>query len=58
MIVKNDPEQFQDYLSDASNFKGYAESLYIPVNEHEVAELLKYFNDQKIRLTVTGNGTR
>jgi D-lactate dehydrogenase (cytochrome) len=57
MIVKNDPEQFQDYLSDASNFKGYAESLYIPENEHEVAELLKYFNDQKIRVTVTGNGT-
>jgi len=38
-------------------FKGSAESLYLPENEKEVAELLRYFNDQKIKATVSGNGT-
>jgi D-lactate dehydrogenase (cytochrome) len=57
MIIKNDPDQFQDYLSDASNYKGSAEALYIPENEPELIELLKSFNGNKIRSTVTGNGT-
>lgn len=57
MIVKSDPDQFQDYLSDASNFKGSAEALYIPGNEKEVTDLLRYFNNQKIKVTVSGNGT-
>lgn len=57
MIIKNDPEQFQDYLSDASNFKGNAESLYIPETEQEVAEIIPYFNDHNIKVTVSGNGT-
>lgn len=57
MIVKNDSEQFLDYLSDASNFKGFAESLYIPENEQEVSSLLQSLNAKNVQVTVTGNGT-
>lgn len=57
MIVKNDPEQFQNYLSDASNYKGYADLIYIPENESDVAGLLKKFNSQKTKVTISGNGT-
>jgi len=57
MIIKNDPEQFQNYLSDASNYKGNAESIYFPESEDEIADLLKKFNKEKISVTVSGNGT-
>ncbi|MFA5805743.1 MAG: FAD-binding oxidoreductase [Melioribacteraceae bacterium] len=57
MIIKNDPEQFINYLSDASNYKGYADSIYFPENEAEISNLLKNFNKEKIKITVSGNGT-
>ena len=57
MIVKNDPEQFQNYLSDASNYKGNADSIYFPENEAEISNFLKKFNKEKIKVTVSGNGT-
>ncbi len=57
MIVKKEPEQFQNYLSDASNYKGFADSVYIPENEPEIIELLKKFNEQKTKVTIAGNGT-
>jgi len=57
MIIKNDPEQFQNYLTDASNYSGFADSVYIPENGAEVSELLKSFNEKKVRVTVSGNGT-
>lgn len=57
MIVKNDPDHIQNYLFDASNYKGFAESVYIPETEEEIVQLLKNFNKDKIKVTVTGNGT-
>ncbi len=57
MIIKNDPEQFQNYLSDASNYKGNADSIYFPESEDEIVDLLKKFNKENIRVTVSGNGT-
>ncbi len=57
MIIKNDPEQFQNYLSDASNYKGNADSIYFPESEDEIADLLRKFNKENIRVTVSGNGT-
>ena len=57
MIIKNDPEQFQNYLSDASNYKGNADSIYFPENEAEISNFLKKFNKEKIKVTVSGNGT-
>ena len=57
MIIKSDPEQFQNYLTDASNYKGNADSVYIPENEDEIIDLLKKFDRENIRITVSGNGT-
>ncbi|MCX6174868.1 MAG: FAD-binding oxidoreductase [Ignavibacteriales bacterium] len=57
MIIKNDPEQFQNYLSDASNYKGNADSIYLPESEKEIVGLLKKFSKENIRVTVSGNGT-
>ncbi len=57
MIIKNDPEQFQNYLSDASNYKGNADSIYFPENEAEIVYLFRKFNDKNIKVTVSGNGT-
>ena len=57
MIIKNDPEQFQNYLSDASNYKGNADSIYFSESEDEIVDLLRKFNKENIRVTVSGNGT-
>ena len=57
MIIKNDPEQFQNYLSDASNYKGNADSIYFSESEDEITDLLRKFNKENIRVTVSGNGT-
>jgi D-lactate dehydrogenase (cytochrome) len=57
MIVKNNPDEFQNYLSDASNYQGTAEAVYLPENEEEIIELVKRCNAEKIRITVSGNGT-
>jgi D-lactate dehydrogenase (cytochrome) len=57
MIVKNNPDEFQNYLSDASNYQGTAEAVYLPESEDEIIELVKKFNMDKIRVTISGNGT-
>jgi D-lactate dehydrogenase (cytochrome) len=57
MIIKKNPDEFQNYLSDASNYKGTAEAVYLPENEEEIIELVKKCNVDKIRITVSGNGT-
>jgi D-lactate dehydrogenase (cytochrome) len=57
MIVKNNPDEFQNYLSDASNYQGTAGAVYLPENEQELIALVKKFNTGRIRITVSGNGT-
>lgn len=57
MIVKSNPDEFQNYLSDSSNYQGTADSVYLPENEQEIVELIKRFNAEKVRVTVSGNGT-
>jgi D-lactate dehydrogenase (cytochrome) len=57
MIVKNNPDEFQNYLSDSSNYQGRAEAVYLPENEEEIIELVRKFNIEKTRITVSGNGT-
>ena len=57
MIIKNNPDEIQNYLVDASNFKGNCEAVYIPENENEISELLKKLNKDKIPVTISGNGT-
>ncbi len=57
MIVKKNPDEIQNYLIDASNFKGNCEAVYIPENEKEISDLLKDLNKKKIHVTISGNGT-
>lgn len=57
IIYKNKPEEFQDYLSDASNFKGDCEGVYFPENVEEVSEIVSEANKTNTRLTIAGNRT-
>ncbi|KAF0141491.1 MAG: D-lactate dehydrogenase [Stygiobacter sp.] len=57
MILKTDPEEFQNYLSDASNYSGTADKVFLPESEEEIIELVKEANLNKTRITVSGNGT-
>ncbi len=57
MIIKTDLDEIQNYLVDASNFKGFCEAVYFPQNEKEISEILKEANEKKISVTIAGNGT-
>ena len=57
MIIKTNPDEIQNYLADASNFKGYCDAVYFPENEKDISGILKEANEKKIPVTVAGNGT-
>ncbi|HOI29251.1 MAG TPA: FAD-binding oxidoreductase [Melioribacteraceae bacterium] len=57
MIIKQNSDEIQNYLSDASNYSGSCEAVYFPENENDVAALLKKSSDEKKRITISGNGT-
>lgn len=57
MIIKTEPDQIQSYLSDESSFVGNCEKVVIPENENEVVQAVKQCNNDKIRITIAGNGT-
>lgn len=57
MLIKQNQDEIQNYLTDASNYKGNCEAIYIPSNEEEISEILRYANSNKKRVTVSGNGT-
>lgn len=57
MIIKTSLDEIQNYLVDASNFKGFCDAVYFPQNEIEISEILKEANNKKISVTVSGNGT-
>ena len=57
MIVKASPDEIQNYLSDASNLKGSCDAVYFPENESDVQQIIKEANENKIKVTISGNGT-
>uniref|UniRef100_A0A7V2ZHN6 D-lactate dehydrogenase (cytochrome) n=1 Tax=Ignavibacterium album TaxID=591197 RepID=A0A7V2ZHN6_9BACT len=57
MIIKTKQDEIQNYLVDASNFKGKCDAVYIPLNKEELINILKEANQQKIKVTVSGAGT-
>lgn len=57
MLIKTDQEEIQNFLSDASNFKGNCEAVYFPDNKEEIKSILKEANQLKKKVTVSGNGT-
>ncbi|MBN1301836.1 MAG: FAD-binding oxidoreductase [Melioribacteraceae bacterium] len=57
MKFKTDNSEIQDFLNDASNFKGTCEGVYFPQNEADIIEILKDANRKNLQVTVSGNGT-
>lgn len=57
MIVKKNKDEIQDYLSDASNTKGFCDAVCFPQNVDEVIELFKEANNKKFPVTIAGNRT-
>jgi D-lactate dehydrogenase (cytochrome) len=57
MIIKSNPDEIQNYLTDASNYSGKCDAVYIPESEDEISEIVKKCNAEKIKITVAGNGT-
>ena len=58
MQVKTQPEDLQNYLTDASNMpEGHAEKLFVPESEDEIAEILREANERKIPVTISGART-
>ncbi|MGD8780520.1 MAG: FAD-binding oxidoreductase [Ignavibacteria bacterium] len=57
MIIKNKPDEIQNYLNDASNFHGMCECVFIPESENEISKILRDANEKKVKVTVCGNRT-
>ncbi|MBS4033260.1 MAG: FAD-binding oxidoreductase [Ignavibacterium sp.] len=57
MLKKTDQEEIQNFLSDASNFKGSCEAVYFPGSKDDLISILKEANSSGQKVTVSGNGT-
>lgn len=57
MIIKKTQDEIQNFLTDASNFKGSCDAVYFPDNENEIAEIIIEANRSKTPVTIAGNGT-
>lgn len=58
MQVKTREEDFQDYLTDASNMgAGHASKLYLPESTEEIAEILIEANSSRTPVTISGART-
>ena len=57
MIVKTNPDEFENFVIDASNFKGNCEAVYFPESVDDVKSIVKDANTNKTKITIAGNGT-
>lgn len=58
MQTKTQPEDLQNYLTDASNMQGgYAEKLFIPESTDEIQQIVKEANASGVPVTVSGART-
>lgn len=57
MIIKTNPDEFENFVVDASNFKGKCDAVYFPENVEEIVEIIKKANKNKTKVTVAGNRT-
>ena len=53
-VTKRDVSTFENYIRDASNYKGSADSVFIPFSEKQISDFLK---SNKLPLTVEGAHT-
>src|SRR2546423_6337918 len=58
MLTKTQPDEIQDFLSDASHLRGgYADRVVFPERAEEVAEILAEATRTKTPVTISGAGT-
>lgn len=57
MIIKTNLDEFENFVVDASNFKGKCDAVYFPENVENVVEIIKKANKNKTKVTVAGNRT-
>ena len=57
MIIKKAQDEIQDYLKDASNYKGNCSAVYFPESEADVISILKEANKNNTFVTISGNRT-
>ncbi len=57
MFIKTALDEIQNYLTDSSNLKGFAERVFIPENTQELVELIKECYRDNIPYTISGGGT-
>jgi D-lactate dehydrogenase (cytochrome) len=57
MIIKTSPDEIQNYLVDAANYKGHCDAVYFPENEAEVKQVLLQAYNNNTPVTISGNGT-
>jgi D-lactate dehydrogenase (cytochrome) len=57
MTQLTDPREVEPYLSDASQFRGQAEGVFVPESEKEIREFLSESNARKRAVTVSGGKT-
>jgi len=57
MIVKTKIDEIENYLIDASNTKGFCDSVYFPETADDIVQIVKEANQNNISVTVTGNRT-
>ncbi len=57
MIIKTNPDEFENFVIDASNFKGNCEAVYFPESVDEIVSIVKEANTNKTKVTIAGNGT-
>jgi len=57
MIVKTKIDEIENYLVDASNTKGYCDSVYFPETVDDIVQILKEANLKSLPVTVSGNRT-
>ena len=57
MIIKTNPDEFENFVVDASNFKGNCEAVYFPENVNDIVSAIKDANTNKTKVTIAGNGT-
>lgn len=57
MIIKTLHDEIQNFLVDASNFRGNCETVYLPENAGEVSQILETANTSKTKVTIAGNHT-
>lgn len=57
MIIKSDKETFQNYLKDASNYKGNADKVFLVESSKDIQDIITKANKENFKVTIQGSRT-